>query len=109
MCPRVARRSWILWPPYVTNRLRLPAAALPSSSAAALAPEAAAATATAFAFRARFVHVQRPAVELSSVDCRDRLVRLGRVAHLDKCKAAGAAGFAVGDDADAIDRSVPLE
>src|ERR1700683_980341 len=50
-----------------------------------------------------FVDLQRAAANFGSIQRRDRLVGLRRIGHLNKGEAAGASGFAVRDNAAALD------
>jgi hypothetical protein len=77
-------------------------------------PAIAAATTTAAAgrtigFRARFVDVQRTAIEFLAIQARDRAICVRIGGHFDEAKAFGLAGIAVGDDADTVNGPVCLE
>jgi hypothetical protein len=51
-------------------------------------------------FRARFVHVEGAAIQLGSIQLSDGRLRLLRVGHFYKGKAAGLTGVSVRDDID---------
>jgi hypothetical protein len=61
------------------------------TSAAKRAATTAAARISAFSAWASFVHSQRAAAEVSSVQCGDRGIGLGAIGHFDETKAAQSA------------------
>ena len=76
------------------------------------AETAATSTATAAAtifLRAGFVDVERTAVEVRTIQCRDCRIALSVVAHFDEAKAAGLTRIAIRYDADAIHGPVGLK
>jgi hypothetical protein len=86
---------------------------LPASVAAAATPAATAAISAAFtsataasAFGPGFVDVESAPAHFVTVQTADCLIAFGVVGHLDKSKTAGLAGFAIRNDADAVDRTV---
>jgi hypothetical protein len=58
-------------------------------------------TTTALGLSASFAHVECSAVEVLAVEAVDRSAG-GVVGHSDEGEAAGAAGFAIGDDRDVL-------
>src|SRR5579884_469788 len=80
-----------------------PLAAPPAEAAARRSPR------TALRPRPCFIDIERASAERASVDGRDRRLGLLVVPHLHERKTAGAPGIAIGDDADAIHRSIRLE
>src|SRR6266404_6297349 len=68
-----------------------------------------AAAESAGGLRARFVDIQRSAVEFLAVQAGNGTVRIRRDAHLDKAETFRLTGIAVGNDIDALDSSVCLE
>jgi hypothetical protein len=78
-----------------------------SSAAAATATERT--PAATLSLRAGFVDIQRTPSELGAVESGNCTLRLGGVWHFYKCKAAGAAGIAVGFDADSLNAAVCLK
>jgi hypothetical protein len=86
---------------------------LPASVAAAAAPAATAAIAAAFtsataasALGPGFIDIEGTTAHFVTVETADGLIAFGVVGHLDKSKTTGLAGFAVRNDADAVDRTV---
>jgi hypothetical protein len=73
----------------------------PSTTAAAERSAAA-----AFCFRTRFVHIQRPTTELSTVQRCDRPLSLSLIRHFNKRESAGPARVAIRLDADPLDLAV---
>src|SRR5580692_9171273 len=59
--------------------------------------------------RLRFVDLQRAPAEFRSVQCRDSLIRLGCIRHLDEPETSGTPCLTVGHDADFFHRTVSLE
>ena len=78
----------------------LPARLAPLASAAALRKTRGAAP--ALGFRSRLVNVQRAAVHLSAVQCRDRPFRFRRIRHFDKSETTRPARIAVRHHVDAV-------
>src|ERR1039458_6784894 len=120
--PLILRRSRRGWKsrPFKTSREPLPAGfagltRVPLVIVAAAAASATEALSTASAaarrvgLRFRFVDLQGAAAEFGSIQRRYRLVRFRRIGHLDEAEAAGAAGFAVGDNADFLDCAMRLK
>lgn len=56
-----------------------------------------------------FVDLQCAAGEFRAVEGCDGLVSFCGIRHFDKCEAAGASGFTIGNDADFFDGAVGLE
>jgi hypothetical protein len=73
------------------------------------ATEAAATTAAALGFGPSLVDIERTAIEISSIERRNRAVRFGGVRHFDERKTARAAGVAVGYEVDTVHLSVGLK
>src|SRR5450759_4233067 len=71
--------------------------------------EAAATTAAALGFRPSLVDVERTAIEISTIERRNRAVRFGGVRHFDERKTARASGVAVGYEVDTVHLSVGLK
>src|SRR5450759_2419738 len=71
--------------------------------------EAAATTAAALGFRPSLVDIECTAIEISTIERRNRAVRFGGVRHFDKRKTARAAGVAVGYEVDTVHLSVRLK
>jgi hypothetical protein len=104
---------------FADSGVLLPAglAAPPGTAATAAATTVRASSATAaetstaatLGFGAGFINIQRPAVELRSVERGDRLIRFGGIRHFDEGETTGAAGVAVGYQVDALHTSVRLE
>ena len=82
---------------------RLPAFFTTTTSATTTAPKA------AFGFGTGFVDVQRPAVEFSSIQFRDRTIRFRVGTHFNKSEPSWLPGIAIGDDVHALDATVRLE
>jgi hypothetical protein len=87
------------------------AAEAASSATTAAKTSTTAATAAAGAVRLwlGLIDLQRTSLEFGSVKGCDRLFGLAGVGHFYERKAARAAGFAVGNQADFFNRSVGLE
>jgi hypothetical protein len=64
------------------------------------------ASAAAFRFRTRFVHIQRPTTELSTVQGCDRPLSLSLIRHFNKRESAGPARVAIRLYADPLDLAV---
>jgi hypothetical protein len=79
------------------------------TAAAAATTEAAATTAAALGLRPSLVDVERTAIEIGSIERRNRAVRFGGVRHFDERKTARAAGIAVGYEVYTIHLSVGLK
>jgi hypothetical protein len=82
---------------------------LPAIVAAATAAATTTASKTAFRLGTRFVYVERPAVQLSSIQFSDCTIRFRVGAHFDKSESTGLPGIPVRDDVNALDCSVRLE
>src|SRR5580698_7246206 len=91
--------------PLANESSQLPAVAATTATTAAATP----ASKTAFRFRTRFVDIQRPAIQLSSIQFSDRTIRFRVGTHLDKSEPTGLPGIAVGNDVDPLDGTVRLE
>jgi hypothetical protein len=81
-------------------------AAASAASAESLSPTAATRT---VGLRLRLIDFQRASTKLRAVQRGHRFIGLSRVRHLDEREAAGAAGFAVCNNANPLDRSVRFE
>jgi hypothetical protein len=57
----------------------------------------------------RFVNLQSASPEFAAVQCRDGFLSFPSVGHFHERKSAGAASFAVGDQADFFNCTVGLE
>src|SRR4051794_33757625 len=77
--------------------------------AATTAATEAAATATALGFGPSFVNIERTAIEICSIERRDRAIRFGGVRHFDERKPARTAGVTVGYQVDTVHLSVRLK
>src|SRR5579863_6348980 len=81
-----------------------------AKAAAAKAPApsagAAARTRTTFGLRPRFVHVERPAAQISAVQCRNRPLRFAVIRHFHECEAPRATSLPVRHDANAVHRAI---
>jgi hypothetical protein len=87
------------------------AATTPAPATAATRPSTAttaaiAATAAARRFGASLIYVERPSVELGSVQMGDRRFGLARIGHFHKSESARLAGAAIGYDIHAFNGSV---
>src|SRR3954465_2805628 len=76
---------------------------LPASAAFATA------TASPVGLRARFIHIDCPSAELAAVQSRNGLVAFFAICHFDETESPRSSGFAIGENADAIDRPVRFE
>jgi hypothetical protein len=85
--------------------LTAPASAATAPTAAATRPSTAAAIATAPARRLgpSLIHVERPSMQLGSVQMGDSSFRLVRIGHFHKRESARLAGAAVGHDIYTLD------
>jgi hypothetical protein len=98
-----------------SGRKKLPAGFAPLTSTATAAlgtPTAAAAkpaAAAAFRFRARFVDVQRPAVQIVAIQGRDGPIRLRSVGHFDESESTRTASLTVGYQVNSVHTAVWLE
>ena len=91
--------------PDTSVNLTLPAV----SSATVLTTASATAATAAFGFRTCFIHIQRAASHLRSVQRRDGSFRFLRIGHLDKSEAARTPCLAIRHNADPIDLSMRLK
>ncbi|MCU1270224.1 MAG: hypothetical protein JWN74_1518 [Acidobacteriaceae bacterium] len=83
-----------------------------SSAMSSLTPSAALAPATAagaLRFRAGFVHINGASADLASIQFGNGLVPFFAVCHLDETESPRTSGFAVGEDADPVDRPIRFE
>jgi hypothetical protein len=55
------------------------------------------------------IDLQSPSAQISAVQRCNGLLGFAGVGHLNKRKAAGAPGFAIGDQADLVNRAVGFE
>src|SRR5450432_2499754 len=76
---------------------------------AATATAEAAASAAALGFRPGLVDVERTAIEIGTIERRNRAVRFGGVRHFDERKTARAPGVTVGYQVDTVHLSVGLK
>jgi hypothetical protein len=58
---------------------------------------------------ARFVHIDLTAADISTIESRNRALRLAVIRHLDEPETARTSGIAIGDEADAFHRTVRFE
>jgi hypothetical protein len=84
----------------LTGLAKLPAVVVASAVAVSTAGR------SAFRFRTGFIDVERPAVEVSTVQSADGGVSFGIDAHFDEREASGLSGVAIRDDVDALNGSV---
>src|SRR6202142_1273516 len=106
------RRTSCLWgalPAGLAALARSTTATTAGTATATAATEAAATTAAALGFRPSLVDIERTAIEIRTVEGRNRAVRFGGVRHFDERKSARAAGVAVGFEVDRIHLSVGLK
>jgi hypothetical protein len=98
-------------PAFDSHLRRLPArlATLARPTAAARTPKRIPESATAWRFWPGFINFQRPAIQVGSVESRNRAVSFRRIRHLDERKSARTPGIPVGDDFDAIHGSMRLK
>jgi hypothetical protein len=89
-------------------QVRLPARTLPSAISAAGAEAPLAGTAARW-LGTRFVHIQRPTVEIGAIQLRDGSLGCPRVRHFDECEAARLAGVPVGYEIHALHAAVSGE
>jgi hypothetical protein len=87
----------------------LPAAAATTAAIASATATAPRATASAFCLRTSFIHIQRSAPVLGSVQSGDCFVALFGVRHLDEPEAARSAGITIGKDRNPVDLSILLK
>jgi hypothetical protein len=80
-----------------------------AGTATATAATEAAATAAALGFRPSLVDIERTAIEIRTIEGRNRAVRFGGVRHFDERKTARTAGVTVGYQVDTVHLSVGLE
>jgi hypothetical protein len=82
-----------------------------ASASSATAAKASSTTASAGTVRLRlgFIDLQSPSAQFGSVQGSDGFFGFAGVGHFNERKAARAAGFPVGDQADLLDGSVGLE
>ncbi len=97
--------------PAIPSAATTAAASAASTTAVATVTATAAATAatTPFRFWPGFVHVDRTATHLRSVQRSDRLIAVFVARHLDEAKSAGATSITVRHDADTIHLAVAFE
>jgi hypothetical protein len=95
--PRLARSPSVCF-------TRLPALLTTATSATTTT-----AAKAAFRFRTGFVHIERSAVELSSIQFSDRTIRFRVRTHLDKPKSSWLSGIPVRDDVNALYATVRLK
>jgi len=93
-------------PSFTTTKL--PAIILSLTAAAALTAVSAA-TAAAIFLWTRFVYVQRPPVQLRSIESVDGAIAFGIATHFHKAEASWLARIAVGYDADTVNGPICLE
>ena len=84
---------------------KLPAAVLPRAAAIPAEPTAA----RARFLRPGFVNIERATIEFAPIESRNCALSLSIIAHLDKTKAPGPAGFAVRHQIHAVNSPVRLE
>src|ERR1700722_6042640 len=96
-----ARFAWLACVPLII----VTTAASPAAKPLSAAPSAA----RRVGFRLCFVDLERATSKVGSIQCSDRFIGLTGIGHLDKSEAAGAASFAVGNNADAFDRAMRLK
>lgn len=80
-------------------RGRLPAIVPPLASAGP-----AISTASSIFFGPRFVHIQRPAVQVASVQCVDGSLPVAVIGHLHESEPSGLSGIPIGHDVYAANR-----
>jgi len=80
-----------------------------AGTATTAAAKAAATTAAALGLRPSLINVERTAIEIGSVESRNRTVGFGGVRHLDERKTARATGVTVRYQVDTVHLSVRLE
>ena len=79
------------------------------SSLTSSAALAAATAARALGLRASFVHVNSASADLASIQSGNGLVAFFGVCHLDETESPRTSGFAVGENADAVNRPIRFE
>jgi hypothetical protein len=91
------------------SRVPLVIVATATTTAAPTAKPLSAATLGAIGFGLRFVNLQRASAQFRPVQSRNGFIGFAGICHFHERKAASAAGFAVGDNADFFDRPVGFE
>jgi hypothetical protein len=85
------------------------AAATPAAEAASATAKSSSTAAGTICLWFRFINLQSASAEFAAVQCRDGFLSFPSVGHFHERKSAGAASFAVGDQADFFNCTVGLE
>src|SRR5579863_2710142 len=88
---------------------RVPLIVVAASTAATAKPFSAAASARRISLWLRLVDLQCAAAKVGAIQCSHGFVRFAGVRHLNESEAAGASGFAVGNNAYTLHGAVSLK